>query len=58
MRANKVIKAELSVLQQALKHENDLDTDNLYKLEITKKNLVKTTEEIQYQINKEQALHQ
>jgi hypothetical protein len=45
------------VLQQALKHENDLDTDNLYKLEVTKKNLAKTTEEIQYQIKKEEQLH-
>jgi len=46
VRKNKVIKAELGVLQQSLRHENELDTDNLYRLEVTKKNLVKTTEEI------------
>ncbi|TNV73626.1 hypothetical protein FGO68_gene4756 [Halteria grandinella] len=56
VRKNKVIKAELGVLQQSLRHENDLDTDNLYRLEVTKKNLVKTTEEIQYQISKEEQL--
>ena len=47
----------MSLLQQALKHENDLDTDNLFRLEMTKKGLFKTTEEIHYLSHKEEDLH-
>jgi|LauGreDrversion4_2_1035121.scaffolds.fasta_scaffold224342_1 chromosome segregation ATPase len=58
LKANKVVKAELNVMQAALKHENDLDQDNHCRKDTLKRNLLKTGDELQWQKSKEdQLLH-
>ena len=46
LKANKTVKTELNVLQAALKHENDLDSDNHCRKEEAKRTLAKTSDEL------------
>ena len=48
LKANKVVKAELNVMQAALKHENDLDQDNHCRKDAFRRNLQKTADELQW----------
>lgn len=54
LKSNKTVKTELNVLQSALRHENDLDQDNHYRLDTLRRNLAKNKDEIHWQDSKEE----
>ena len=47
------MKGELSVIQQALKHEIEINEENTLRLETIKRNLMKVTDEITFHQTKE-----
>ena len=53
MRENKVIKGELGVIQSALKQEIEINEENTLRLETTKRALMKVSDEITYNQQKE-----
>jgi len=46
VRSNKVLKAELALVQSALKHELDINEENQLRLETVKRNLAMVTDEL------------